>query len=190
MSKGFCFITNSCPIFQMALCKSQGRSHSVSVYLSTYLKVCSKHIDRRKSHCTISSFVFRLKTLTDEKLKGCVLQRSNISVTRPLDCFPNLNSVFLYYIAPVMLIFGHHFRDLFIPTFIVVTILLLIINNSFNHILLQLNSFDLSCGSFAVYRVVVLVSSGVVQAIQHILWLQLFLATLLQITGRLQYDYS
>ena len=37
MSKGFCFITNSSPIFQMALCKSQGRSRSVSVYLSTYL---------------------------------------------------------------------------------------------------------------------------------------------------------
>ena len=62
------------------------------------------------------------------------------------------NSVFLYYIAPVILIFGHHFRDLLIPTFIVVTILLLIINISFNHILLCLASFDLYCGSFAVYK--------------------------------------
>ena len=50
-----------------------------------------------------------------------------------------------------------HFRDLPIPTFMVVTILLLIINISFNHSLLCLASFDLYCGSFAVYRVAVLV---------------------------------
>jgi hypothetical protein len=74
------------------------------------------------------------------------------------------HSVFLYYIAPVILIFGHHFRDLHIPTFMVVTILILIINISFNHILLCLASFDLYCGSFAVYKVAVLVASGAVQA--------------------------
>ena len=60
----------------------------------------------------------------------------------------------------------------------VVTILILIINISFNHILLCLASFDLYCGSFAVYKVAVLVASGTVQAIQHILWIQLFLALL------------
>ena len=76
----------------------------------------------------------------------------------------------------VILIFGHHFRNLLIPTFMVVTILLLIINISFNHILLCLASFDLYCGSFAVYRMAVLIASGAVRAIQHILWLQLFLA--------------
>ena len=35
-------------------------------------------------------------------------------------------SVFLYYKASVILFFGHHFRDLLIPTFMVVTILILI----------------------------------------------------------------
>ena len=41
-------------------------------------------------------------------------------------------------------------------------ILLLIINISFNHILFCLASFDLYCGSFAVYRVEVFVASGAV----------------------------
>ena len=101
------------------------------------------------------------------------------------------HSVFLYYIAPVILIFGHHFRDLHIPTFMVVTILILIINISFNHILLCLASFDLYCGSFAVYKVAVLVASGAVQAIQHILWIQLFLAILINgIFARKKLFYS
>jgi hypothetical protein len=45
--------------------------------------------------------------------------------------------------------------------------------------LLCLASFDLYFGSFAVYRVAVLVASGAVEAIQHILWLLLFLAVLI-----------
>ena len=88
-------------------------------------------------------------------------------------------SVFLYYKASVILFFGHHFRDLLIPTFMVVTIFILIGIISFNHILLCLASFDFYCGSFAVNRVAVLVASGAVQAIQHILWTQLFLAIFL-----------
>ena len=73
----------------------------------------------------------------------------------------------------------------------VVTILILIINISFNHILLCLASFDLYCGSFAVYKVAVLVASGAVQAIQHILWIQLFLALLINgIFARKKLFYS
>ena len=48
----------------------------------------------------------------------------------------------------------------------VVIILILIGNIIFNHILLCLASFDYYCGSFAVYRVAVLVASEVVQAIE------------------------
>jgi hypothetical protein len=36
------------------------------------------------------------------------------------------HSVFLYYIAPFILFFEHHFKDWLIPTFMVVTILILI----------------------------------------------------------------
>ena len=84
------------------------------------------------------------------------------------------HNVFLYHIGPVMLFFGHHFRDLLIPNFMVVMILI-----SFNHILLNLDSFDFYCGSLIIYRVAFLVVSGAVQAIQHILRLHLFTAILL-----------
>ena len=78
---------------------------------------------------------------------------------RYIKMVPNtaLHSVILYYKAPVILI----------------------INISFNHILLYLASFDLNCGSFAVYGVAVLVAPGAIQAIQHILWIQLFSAILI-----------
>ena len=90
-------------------------------------------------------------------------------------------TVFLYYIAPVILSFGHHFRDLLIPTFIVVTILILIsvLLFVFNQILLCLASFDFYCESNAVHRVSVFAASVAVQAIKRILWMDLFLAILL-----------
>ena len=66
----------------------------------------------------------------------------------------------------------------------VVTILILIAVIIFNHNLLFFlasfeASFDFYCGSFLVNRVAVLVASGAVQTIKHILWTQLFLAILL-----------
>ena len=62
---------------------------------------------------------------------------------------------------------------MFVTIFILIGIIFL------NHILLCLASFDYYCGSFAVNRVVVLVASGAVKAIQHILWTQIFLAIFL-----------
>ena len=61
----------------------------------------------------------------------------------------------------------------------VVTILILIVLLVFNHILLCLASFDFYCGSNAVHKVYVLVASGAVQAVQRILWTDLFLLILL-----------
>ena len=87
-----------------------------------------------------------------------------------------MTQCFLVLHSPGHIIFRHHFRDLLIPNFMVVTILILLGNIILNHILLCLASFDYSCGSFAVYRIQVLFPSGAVQAIQHILWTHLFLA--------------
>ena len=86
------------------------------------------------------------------------------------------HNVFLCHIGPVILFFGHHFRDLLIPNFMVVMILI-----SFNHILLNLDSFDFYCGSLIIYRVAFLVVSGAVQAIPCISWTYLFLAISLNV---------
>ena len=51
------------------------------------------------------------------------------------------------YVAPVISFFGHHFRDLYIQTFIVVTILILIRIIFANHILLSLAAVDIYFGS-------------------------------------------
>ena len=58
----------------------------------------------------------------------------------------------------------------------------------FNHLLLCLASFDFYCVSFAVNRNTVWVVLGAVQAIQHILWTQWFLAITVKLCNKERFD--
>ena len=91
-----------------------------SVIKSVYSKSAIKF--EKKSHrdltLTVGDFFSNFVGLSE----NLAFKISNMRETQNL--LPD--KVFLHYIARVILIFGHHFRDLLIPTFMVVTILLFI----------------------------------------------------------------